>query len=103
VEDIRKPKERIIPTTGADKESASKLLCKGCRSEIGECSDLQKREEQHILMQSIESLKKLMTEEFKQLNDRMDAYEEKIVSFIHTDKSYLSFSILNFIYHPYSL
>jgi hypothetical protein len=45
----------------------------------------------------------LMTEEFRHLNDRMDSYEAKIVSFIHSDKSYLSTSIHSFIYHPYSL
>jgi hypothetical protein len=62
-----------------------------------------KKEEQHILIQSIESLKKLMTEEFRHINDRMDAYEAKIVSFIQSDMSYLSISIHSFIYHPYSL
>jgi hypothetical protein len=103
LQDIRKPKESIIPTTGADKESESKLLCKRCRSEIGEGYDLQIKEEQHVLIQNIESLKKLMTEEFRHINDRMDAYEAKIVSFIQSDMSYLSISIHSFIYHPYSL
>ena len=96
MEDISKTKECINPCTGADSKSAKQLLCKRCSSEIGDVSNLQDKEGHHELIESIVSLKKLMTEEFKSmkeefkhLNDRMDTYEDKIVSLIQNYNSYI--------------